>query len=126
MSQTILIIDGQIAVRQLIQEALQKIGYHTTVVDNAQQAIESIAQYKPNAIIVDDELDDMSGGQLCRQIKRESATHDIPVIMHSQGFRVINPEYVKATGADVSLCKPVSIDAVLKAVESVFKSILIL
>jgi len=126
MNQTILIIDEQIAVRQLVQQALQKVGYQTTVVDNAQQAFESISQYKPNAIIIDDQLGDISGGQLCRQIKKESTTRDIPVILHSQGLRVTNPEYVKATGADISLSKPVSIDVVLKAVESVLRSILIL
>ena len=126
MSRTILIVDGQIAVRQLMQQALQKIGYQTTVVDNAEQAFDSIAQSKPNVIIVDDELGDMSGGQLCRQIKKDSTTKDIAVIMHSQGLRVSNPDYVKATGADVSLQKPVSIEIVLKAVDSVLHSMLIL
>ena len=126
MSQTILIVDGQIAVRQLIQQALQNIGYHTNVVDNAEQAVDFIAHHKPHAIIVDDELADMSGGQLCRQIKAESATHDIPVIMYGQGLRVTNPDYVKATGADLAIRKPASIEVILKAVQSTLQSMLIL
>ncbi len=126
MSQTILIVDGQIAVRQLIQQALQNIGYDTDVADNAEQAVNYIAQHKPHAIIVDDELADMSGGKLCRQIKAEIATNDIPVIMYSQGLRVTNPEYVKATGADVALRKPVSIEVMIKAVQSAIQSIMIL
>jgi len=126
MSQTILIVDGQIAVRQLIQQALQNIGYDTNVADNAEQAVNMIAQHKPHAIIVDDELPNMSGGQLCRQIKGESTTNDIPVIIYSQGLRVTNPDYVKATGADVALRKPVSIEVILKAVQSTLQSIIIL
>ena len=123
MIQTILIVDEQIAVRQLLQQALQKIGYHTSVVDNAQQALDFISQNKPNVMIVDDELDNMSGGQLCRQIKHNSATQDIPIVMHSRGLRVTNPEYLRATGADATLLKPVSIDSVLSAVESVLQLI---
>lgn len=126
MSQTILIVDGQIAVRQLIQQALQNIGYQTDVADTAQEAVDYIAQHKPHAIILDDELADMSGGQLCRQIKGEVTTNTIPVIMYSEGLRVTNPDYVKATGADVALRKPASIEVILKAVQSAIQSIMIL
>ena len=122
MSYTILIIDGQVAVRQIVQHALHKAGYKTTIVDNATQAMIAIEQQKPDAIIMDDQLEDMSGGKLCRQIKNESKTQHIPIVMHSQGLRMINPEYVKATGADVALTKPVAVEVVLKAVRSVLRS----
>ena len=122
MSPAILIIDRQVAVRQIMQQALRKIGYKTVVVDNPHQALVLLSKYEFHAVILDDDLEGMRGGQLCRQIKRQPATKHIPVVIASESLRIVNPDYVKATGADIALLKPVSADKVCEAIESLLRT----
>ena len=118
MSPAILIVDGQVAVRQIIQQSLHKTGYKTASTDNANKALELLDSYEFDGIIIDDELVGISGGKLCRQIKEQTTTRHSPVIVTSKSLRITNPEYVKATGADLALLKPIAAEKIVKALKS--------
>lgn len=117
MSPAILIVDGQIAVRQIIQQSLKKSGYKTATTDNPNKVWELLDIYNFDGIILDDDLANTSGGQLCRQIKAHSTTHHIPVILTGQSLRITNSEYIEATGADAALLKPVTVDKIISAIK---------
>lgn len=118
MSPAILVVDGQVAVRQIIQQSLRKTGYKTATVDNSKSALELLEKYPFDGIILNDELTGMSGGKLCRQIKEQASTRHIPVVLTGQSLRITNPEYVKATGADIALLKPIAAEKVVEALKS--------
>lgn len=118
MSSAILIVDGQVAVRQIIQQSLYKTGYKTAATDNSNKALELLDSYEFDGIIIDDELAGVSGGKLCRQIKEQANTCHIPVILTSKSLRITNPEYVKATGADLALLKPIAAEKIIEALKA--------
>lgn len=117
MKPAILIVDRQVAVRQIIQQSLHKTGYRTAIVESAVDALNLLNKHDFQGIIIDDDLDGMGGGQLCRTIKTQAATQHIPVVLASESLRVTNPDYVKATGADAAFLKPVSTDKIVETME---------
>lgn len=119
MSQTILVVDGHVAVREIIQQALEKNGYKTIAVDDAKQALSLENLDDIHAMILNDDLEHVSGGNLCRQIKNRVETSRIPAILYGHSLRITHPDYIKATGADVTMLKPIPIDDLLDAVEAV-------
>lgn len=118
MSHTILIVDSEVGLRHIIEQALNKAGFATQVADDGPDAIDLLAGHEPCAIIVDDDLEGMSGGQLCRQIKSTPGTQHIPVILHTNSLRVFHDTYLKTIGADAALQKPAPVTKILETVES--------
>lgn len=115
MSKTILIIDKEVGLRHIIEVALRKAGYKTQVADSGQNIIPHLETSHVDAVILDDELEGISGGQLCRRIKQE---HHMPVIIYSNSLRLQNPEYLGAIGADEILSKTASVDELVQTVNA--------
>lgn len=115
MSKTILIIDKEVGLRHFIEVALRKAGFQTQVADSGRNIITHLETSHVDAVILDDELEGISGGQLCRRIKQE---HHTPVIIYSNSLRLQNPEYLSAIGADAILSKTASVDELVQTVNA--------
>ncbi len=118
MSQTILIVDSEVGLRHIIEQALHKAGFNILVAYDGREALALLSSHQPVAIIVDDDLEGMSGGQFCRQVKSDPDTRHIPVIIHSNGLRVFHETYLKTIGADAALSKSAPVHKLLEIVEN--------
>ncbi|MBO6279448.1 MAG: response regulator, partial [Pseudomonas sp.] len=107
---TLLIVDDDVHVRELLEALLQEQGYHTLTASSGEQALSLVAQQQPDLILLDAMMPGTDGYQVARQLKANSSTANIPIIMLSgqgeQSARLLGLE----AGAEDFLCKPVASD----------------
>jgi CheY-like chemotaxis protein len=99
---TILIVDDEEPVRELVALLLQDDGYQTLQAIHGAQALELTANDPPDLVIADVMMPVLNGADLCRRLKAEPDTRAIPVILMSSAGR----RSADSTGSDAFLAKP--------------------
>src|ERR1700733_6196192 len=79
-AKTILVIDDNPANLKLIRVLLTFEGYEVLTAQDAESALTMINASRPQLILTDLQLPGMDGLTLTRQLKANSATHDIPIV----------------------------------------------
>jgi PAS domain S-box-containing protein len=79
----ILIVDDEIPNLQLLTQLLSEAGYQVRPAKRPQLAIESALAQPPSLILLDVRMPEMDGFEVCRRLKQEEQTRDIPVIFVS-------------------------------------------
>jgi CheY-like chemotaxis protein len=102
----ILVVDDEESFLQIVQIVLQRGGYQSLVANNGSDALQLAVAHQPALIILDDMMPGLSGGDVCIELKKNPATRQIPVLMHSAGTRVKDAAYIEKIGADGVLLKP--------------------
>ena len=101
----ILVVEDDETVRDVVQRYLERDGYEVTALDRGADALVAVGQLNPDLIILDIMLPDMSGIDVCRQLRR---TSPVPIIMVTalgeEADRVLGLE----VGADDYVTKPFS------------------
>lgn len=109
----ILIVEDNVTQGQHLVNLLENAGLQVHWAQDGQSALELLQHVQPEVIVLDVQLPDMNGFQVCKLIKSEDALKDIPVIMLT---RYDDPEAVVLglqTGAVDYIPKDVFADAVL-------------
>jgi CheY-like chemotaxis protein len=112
----ILIIDDDPDIRMLMQKVLEKEGYSVATVRNKEEALEGLNQSQPLLILLDVLLSGSDGRELCRYLKANSATSNIPIIIFS-AHPSINDDKARTYGADDFIAKPLNTELLLQKVE---------
>ncbi|MEO0948759.1 MAG: response regulator [Cyanobacteria bacterium J06641_5] len=116
---TVLVVDDLQAELQLMQDYLQNGGYSVITFSNGLEAIEEAAKQKPDAIVTDLVMPEISGLELCRKLKKNAETADIPIIACTTKDRKIDQSWAKKQGVAVYLVKPCTQEQLVEAVNSV-------
>lgn len=107
---TLLIVDDDVNVRQVLEASLQSQGYLTVTARSGEEALVKVTQQAPDLILLDIMMPGLSGYEVARQLKSNSSTAPIPIIMLSglgdPGARIQGLE----AGAEDFLNKPVASD----------------
>ena len=77
----VLVVEDEAALATMLRYNLEKQGYRVEEAADGQEALTRIAETQPDLVLLDWMLPQMSGLEVCRQIRRRSATRDLPVIM---------------------------------------------
>ena len=109
----ILVVEDDRATGQLIHSQLTSAGYHVTLCEEPQSALEIAAQLQPNAITLDIVMKPKNGWEILIQLKRDPRTAHIPLIVVSI---VDQPGMGALLGADEYLVKPVDKMTLLGAI----------
>ncbi|MBF0370633.1 MAG: two-component system response regulator [Magnetococcales bacterium] len=109
--QTILVVDDTEANIDVLLEALGD-HYDVSVAMDGEGAIESIADEKPDLILLDIMMPGMDGYEVCRRLKSEPATADIPIIFVTAMVEVKDEAKGFELGALDYITKPISIPIV--------------
>lgn len=108
MAVTVLVVDDESAIREMLGFILMREGYNYQTATNAEQAWRRIKESLPDIILLDWMLPGMSGVELARRLKREPDTRHLPLIMltarddEEDKIRGLN------VGADDYITKPFS------------------
>jgi signal transduction histidine kinase len=81
MSGSVLIVDDSAADRALLRTILGRAGYTVHEVSRGQDVIRQAHQVRPHVIILDVNLPDMSGLDVCRAVRAEQGIANVPVLM---------------------------------------------
>lgn len=107
MAKTLLLVEDSPTQAAKIRFNLEARGFSVVIAGNGQVALKSATDEdnKPTLIILDYNLPDMKGVEVCRKLKADSVTRSIPVIMYSaeHGLRTMSDAY--NAGADYYVVK---------------------
>jgi two-component system phosphate regulon response regulator PhoB len=117
----ILIVEDEKPIRDMITFGLRRAGFDVREAEDCSAARASIADHRPDLLLVDWMLPDQSGLELTRAIKRNKETEDLPVIMLTARAE----EHDKVTGleggADDYVTKPFSPRELLARINAVLR-----
>jgi len=82
-SSTILVVDDTIANLKLLDQQLKHAGYQVQLAINGQLALATINRQAPDLVLLDINMPNMDGYEVCRQIKANTNTAELPVIFIS-------------------------------------------
>lgn len=116
---TILVVEDTLSELELMSHYLREGGYNVINAVGAQEALDKIAQQKPDAIITDVVMPGMSGFELCRRLKTHPATEDVPIVICSSKDQEIDRLWGMRQGADAYLTKPFTREQILRAIKAV-------
>ncbi len=119
MTATILVVEDEPAIQELVSYNLELAGHRAVRADNAEQALEMVRTELPDLVVLDWMLPGMSGIEFARRLRTDKRTHAVPLIMLTA--RVDEKDKLTGldTGADDYLTKPFSpreLNARVKAV----------
>ncbi len=103
---TILIVDDDQGFLHILQIVLQRAGFASITASSGKEALHIIAQRSVDLIILDDMMPEMSGSDLCAQLKADPTYQHIPIVMHSAGLKIYDKAHIQRIGADAVLPKP--------------------
>jgi two-component system phosphate regulon response regulator PhoB len=118
---TILIVDDEAAIREMIAVALEMADYHCVEASNAQDALIAIVDQRPDMILLDWMLPGTSGIELARRLKRNETTADIPIIMLTAKTEEDNKVQGLEVGADDYITKPFSPKELIARIKAVLR-----
>ena len=117
----ILIVEDEQPIREMVAFALRRAGFDVSEVANSRDARVKLADQRPDLMLVDWMLPDMSGLELTRQVKRDPLTRDVPIIMltarAAEGDKVAGLD----GGADDYVTKPFSPRELLSRINAVLR-----
>jgi len=120
-AETILVIEDEEDIQELISYNLQKEGYRTVVAGSGEDGLKALKDTVPELIILDLMLPGMDGLEFCRFIKRDQKTAGIPVIMVTAKGEESDIITGLELGADDYVTKPFSPKVLIARVRAVLR-----
>ena len=114
----ILIVDDTPANLNVLSAILGKRGYRVRPAINGALALKAAQKAAPDLILLDVQMPEMDGYQVCRQLKGDAQTRDIPVIFISALDDVLDKVEAFQVGGVDYITKPFQIEEVLARVEN--------
>jgi two-component system phosphate regulon response regulator PhoB len=105
---TVLIVDDEAPVREMIVVALEMANYRCLEASNVRDAYATIVDQRPDMILLDWMLPETTGIELARRLKRDESTAEIPIIMLTAKTQEDNKIQGLEVGADDYITKPFS------------------
>ena len=116
---TILVVDDTPSELELISQYLREDGFSVVGVNNAKEALNQVSEVKPDAVVTDVVMPGMSGFELCRNLKKNESTQQLPVVACTSKNQELDKLWGMKQGVDVYVTKPFEKDDLLRAVRSV-------
>jgi two-component system, OmpR family, phosphate regulon response regulator PhoB len=108
MSEKILIVEDEVDVAELLAHHLRGEGFSVEIVTNGRTAFAAVKTQPPALIVLDLMLPEIPGLDLCRMIKSNPATRNVPIVMLSARIEEIDRVLGFELGADDYVVKPFS------------------
>lgn len=114
----IAIVEDELFMREELADILQKAGYDTQKITEFDDVPKQLLALSPDLILLDLNLPQMGGFQICREIKQKSA---IPVLVLTSRDQMRDELHALELGADEYLTKPCRKERLLARVSNVLK-----
>ena len=106
---TVLLVEDEPAQQEVLTYNLEAEGFRVVRAGDGEEALVLVAESSPDLVVLDWMLPNLSGIEVCRQLKSRSETRAIPIIMLSARSEEIDKVRGLETGADDYVSKPYSV-----------------
>lgn len=121
MNPPVLIVEDEPAQVEVLRYNLEKKGYRTSVALDGEKALMLVEEEAPDLVILDWMLPDISGIEICRQLKAQPKTRALPVIMLTARGEERDRVRGLEIGADDFVVKPYSTSEMIARVKAVLR-----
>lgn len=121
MKGKILIVEDEAAIREMLGYTLTKDGYDFEEAGDVGQADEILRQHKPDLILLDWMLPDVSGVDFARRLRSKADTRDLPIIMITAKGEEFEKVRALDIGVDDYVTKPFSTKELLARIRAVLR-----
>ena len=121
MKATILVVDDEKDILELVSYNLQKEGFHIQTSKNGEDALEKIRSDRFDLLILDLMLPGIQGMELCKVLKSDNETASIPIIMLTAKSEEFDKVLGLEMGADDYITKPFSPRELVARVNAVLR-----
>jgi twitching motility two-component system response regulator PilH len=116
---TVLVVEDTLSQLELMSNYLRESGYTVIIATDAKEALNKAVKQKPDAVVTDVVMPGMSGFELCRKLKKNPVTEQMPIILCSSKDQEIDRIWGMKQGASVYVTKPFTREQLVGAVKSV-------
>jgi two-component system alkaline phosphatase synthesis response regulator PhoP len=109
MTPKILIVDDEVYIRLLIEQALEDLedeGVELLTAEDGKEALETIKAQKPELVFLDVMMPEMNGFDVCHAVKNELGLGDVYIVMLTAKGQEFDKQRGEAVGADTYMTKP--------------------
>jgi DNA-binding response OmpR family regulator len=106
MTKKILVCDDEPYILMALTDAVEMEGYECVTAINGKEALQKARETLPDLIMLDIMMPFMDGFEVCRELKADAATRDIPIIMLTAKSQQVDIQKGKDAGADDYITKP--------------------
>ncbi|MFI5266143.1 MAG: response regulator [Chloroflexota bacterium] len=117
-SKTVLVVDDDPVLRDLVAFNLRREGYECRTAAGAQEAISAVRRHEPSVILLDLLMPGITGLEVCRMIRRES---DVPILILTARDEEFDKVLALEIGADDYMTKPFSMRELLARVKALLR-----
>jgi DNA-binding response OmpR family regulator len=120
---TVLVVEDEVRLARTIELYLGQRGFRVRIAHNGQEALERIAEAKPDVIVADIMMPVMDGYALCRRLRADSATCAIPLLFLTA--KADDRDRVRGLkmGADDYLAKPCDLGELRARVDALIANV---
>lgn len=118
---TALVVEDSLTDKEVFRICLQGNGISVLTAKSAEEAFEHVKTHQFDVIILDVVLPDRSGFEICRELKAEAQTSNIPVIICSTKGTEMDKFWGLKQGADAYLSKPIDQEELVRTVKHLLK-----
>ena len=116
MAKTVLIVEDSELNMKLFNDLLQAFGYRVVKTRDGRQALPLAREHKPDLIVMDIQLPEISGLELTDRLKKDPALKAIPVVAVTAFAMRGDEQKILAAGCDAYLSKPISVTTFLETI----------
>ncbi len=115
---TIMIVDDEEALVEIIRIKLESEGYNVMVAYDGKEALEKINKQKPNLILLDIMMPELNGFEVCKKLKNNESLKYIPVIMLSAKAQEVDIKKGREVGAIDYITKPFDFAQMIEVIKN--------
>lgn len=123
METSILIVEDEVAIVTMLRYNLEREGFRVYTTGDGEEAITMVKEYMPDIIVLDWMLPGMTGIEICKQLRWNNDTKNIPIIMLSARGEESDRIRGLDVGADDYMVKPFSPSELVARIKAVFRRI---
>jgi twitching motility two-component system response regulator PilH len=118
----VLVVEDSLTQRQIISDLLQNIGLKVTIARDGVEALERLEKLSPDLIVLDIVMPRMNGYEVCRRLKSDPKTKDVPVILCSSKGEQFDRYWGLKQGADAYVVKPFQPQELLATIKNLLRN----
>ncbi len=119
MTKTVLIVEDNELNMKLFHDLLEAHGYKTLQTKDGMEALELARKHRPNLVLMDIQLPEVSGLEVTKWIKEDDDLKSIPVIAVTAFAMKGDEEKIREGGCEAYIAKPISVSNFIEVIEKV-------